>query len=623
MVNAKEKMAMAYYVGQDAAARQIQGIDALRTLAIVGVTLFHMFPDVVKGGYLGVSLFFVLTGYLLAYTSENERLAGDFHVLRYYGKRIRRMYPALLVMIFAVAGIYAIFQPEAVGDIREEAISVVLGYNNWWQIAQNADYFARIANASPFTHLWFMGIELQYCLLWPLFFLLYVVLARAFGKNAGVAVLALFGLGTALFMPLQYRPDLDVTRLYYGTDTRIFALLLGAAMGLCHAGRSAPKIRALWQEVLEFAAFEFLLIAVLVAYALLGGESAFLYQGGMFLLTLVFCLLLAVTTDRGMTIGKFLDAGIFRWIGRRSYGIFLWQYPVIYWFQQKGWDSRPDYPFWALLLIVLLAMWTEALTKSVMKRELPAIGGRLVYLQGVFFLAVTMGGVLLMGFGCRGLAAPAGYSTRAESQAELKARLEQNAAELERQKEAAAKAEAAREAEEKAARMQAVRLNDAACIGDSVMLSAAGSLQEVLPGCAVDAEVSRYVGGGIEAAQNLAVQGRLGNLVVVSLGTNGPISGNERYEAQTKQLLAMLGPKRRIFWVNVYCPHLKWQDPNNAYINKIAAEHSNVTVVDWYGLISGHPEWLSGDGVHPNNAGVEQYAKLIHDTMAETLAARR
>ena len=115
-------------------------------------------------------------------------------------------------------------------------------------------------------------------------------------------------------------------------------------------------------------------------------------------------------------------------------------------------------------------------------------------------------------------------------------------------------------------------------------------------------------------------QGRLGNLVVIALGTNGPIAGAERYEVQTRQLLEYLGPNRHIFWVNVYCPELKWQNTNNEYINKIAAEHSNVKVVDWYSLISQHPEWLVEDGIHPNNEGTAQYAKLIHDRMVQVLS---
>ena len=138
---------MADYVGGRPTTR-IQGLDALRTLAIVGVTLFHIFPDVVKGGYLGVSLFFVLTGYLLAYTTERERLASEFSLGRYFLKRLLRMYPALVVVILVTLGVYSFVLPETVVDMREEVLSVVLGYNNWWQIAANADY----CSSMPMNH---------------------------------------------------------------------------------------------------------------------------------------------------------------------------------------------------------------------------------------------------------------------------------------------------------------------------------------------------------------------------------------------------------------------------------------------------------------------------------------
>ena len=154
------------------------------------------------------------------------------------------------------------------------------------------------------------------------------------------------------------------------------------------------------------------------------------------------------------------------------------------------------------------------------------------------------------------------------------------------------------------------------------MLGASKELRKVLPACYIDAEVSRYVGGGIEAAQDMDAQGRLGNIVVIALGTNGPIAGQERYEVQSRQLLECLGPNRHIFWVNVYCPDLTWQNTNNDYINQMTAAHPNVHAVDWYGLVSQHPEWLSGDGIHPNDDGTVQYANLIHDRMVQVLSKK-
>lgn len=223
---------MSLFGREVAGRRHIDGLDVLRTLAIVGVTLFHMFPERLPGGYLGVSLFFVLTGFLLAYTSKRSWLEHRFRMKAYYWKRIKRIYPSLFIVLLTTIGIYQFVLPKAVAAIRPEFLSVILGYNNWWQIAQNADYFTRLTNASPFTHLWFMGIEMQYYLVWPLLFALYAFLDILVGRRAGLFVLAVLALGSAAVMPLLYEPDMDVTRLYYGTDTRVYALLFGAVLGL-------------------------------------------------------------------------------------------------------------------------------------------------------------------------------------------------------------------------------------------------------------------------------------------------------------------------------------------------------------------------------------------------------
>ena len=196
-------------------------------------------------------------------------------------------------------------------------------------------------------------------------------------------------------------------------------------------------------------------------------------------------------------------------------------------------------------------------------------------------------------------------------------------AENEKSAQEAAAREAQKAAEKAAAqqqRMAEVDLSGAACIGDSVMLGASPALRQVLPGCFIDAEVSRYVGGGLEAAKALAAQGHLGNIVVIALGTNGPIAGYERYAVQTNELLEYLGPNRHIFWVNVYCPKLTWQQVNNDCIRDMPIAHPNVTVVDWYSLVKDHPEWLTSDGIHPNDEGIQAYANLVHDTIARTLA---
>ena len=597
---------------------RIEGLDGLRTLAIVGVTLFHMFPEAVPGGYMGVSLFFVLSGYLLAYTCSRQLAQGSFSVAGYFWRRIKRIYPSLLLVLLVSTGAYYLLVPDVVAAVRPEVVSVLLGYNNWWQIAQNADYFTRLINTSPFTHLWFMGIELQYYLLWPVLCFFYAVLQSFFGTRAALLFMAFLGLASACVMPLSYVPGDDVTRLYYGTDMRIYALLFGAVMGLQRAEAGPHVMKSELLRKISCAAFVGMLAITIIAYFTLDGQNPLVYQGGMLAMTLLFCLLLRLTEDRGVPLGALLDMQGFRWIGKRSYGIFLWQYPVILLFSCMGWDKMPGWYFLEIALILLLAVWSDAVTDCLLSRELPFRAKPMAMVRVACFVVLSMCSMLVMGYGCCGIAASA--ESKASAVAELQAQLAEEEAEQARQNELAAE-------QAKAARIEAAKgqvdLSGAVCIGDSVMLGSSGRIRELLPACYVDAEVSRYVGGGLDAAKAFEAQGRLGNLVVIALGTNGPIAGYERYEVQTRQLLEYLGDSRHIFWVNVYCPHLTWQETNNNYIKKLAAEHGNVHEVDWYGLISQHPEWLTEDGIHPNSEGRVQYAKLIHDRIEQVLAEEK
>lgn len=604
--------------GREAAGRRhIDGLDVLRTLAIVGVTLFHMFPERLPGGYLGVSLFFVLTGFLLAYTSKRSWLEHRFRVKTYYMKRIKRIYPSLFIVLLTTIGVFSFVLPKAVAAIRPEFLSIVLGYNNWWQIAQNADYFTRLTNASPFTHLWFMGIEMQYYLVWPLLFALYAFLDILAGRRAGLVVLALLALGSAAVMPMMYKPDMDVTRLYYGTDTRVYALLFGAVLGLWWVDHPRARLGK-YRMLLGYLAWPVLVGASIAAYFLFDGQSAYVYEWGMLAMTALFCVLLLLTADDRFFVGAALESPGLRWLGwlgKRSFGIYLWQYPVIYLFAKLGWTQLPYYAALEIAAILVLTIWSDALAHVITSRRLPAIRGRHIVTACIFLTAFTLPGLALMGFGGHAIAVSA--DQKVSDTGELQERLAANAAE----QQAANDQAAAEAAEQKAAKDEAaVDLSGVACIGDSVMLGSSGELRKVLPGCIIDAEVSRYVGGGLDAAKEMAAQGRLGKNIVIALGTNGPIAGYEKYEVQTRALLEYLGPDRHIFWVNVYCPELSWQQTNNDYLVSMAKDHPNVTIVDWYGLVSKHPEWLGGDGIHPNDEGTAAYAKLIHDTMAETLA---
>ena len=532
---------------------RLLGMDALRTLAIAGVVLFHMFPRIVPGGYFGVSLFFVLSGYLLAFGNGNEHRNGRFGVWGYYGKRIKRIYPSLLIMLTLTAGAFSVLAPGTIKNASSELLSVVLGYNNWWQIARQADYFARMSGGSPFTHLWFLGIEMQYYLLWPLLFFVCTGLRDAGRKK----LLAFLSVAMLLFlsalMPVLYHmyPDIDLTRLYYGTDTRVYALLLGAALGFRRAADDGePQNENTSSGGVKAGAFFLCLAIVLAAYKYLDGQTPLVYQGGMLAVTLICCLLVLLAADERCSVAPFLGNSLFRWIGQHSYDIFLWHYPVIFLFHVKKWDGIPYAYAAEIAITLLLAAWSSAFSTFITERRFPRIGHYMVWAQGALFLLLTLCGTGVMGLGCREIAVSFGTEAREPS---LKAQLEERRRALEeenRRAEEAARAAREREKEEKRQRLESVDMRGIVCIGDSVLLIASDEVRELLPDCYIDAEVSRYVGGGLEVAKAYEARGLLGDTVVISLGTNGPIAGHERYEEQTLALLEYLGPKRRIFWVN-------------------------------------------------------------------------
>ena len=598
-------------IEQIAKKKQIPGLDALRTLAILGVTFFHMFPATIKGGYLGVSLFFVLTGFLLAYTTSTQ---ASFNALSYYLKRFKRIYPELLVTILVTLGTYYFLLPESVKGVFEEIISVIFGYNNWWQINQNADYFARITSSSPFTHLWFLGIEIQYYLVWPVIYLVYKAIKNKSGQKAGLLLLGAAAVVSAALMPILYNPDADVTRLYYGTDTRVYALLLGAIIGLCLGEEEqvvAGKITPAGKITLAIS-----FIVTLVAYVLMSGQAAFAYRGGMLAMTLLFCLMLYLLIITNF--GERLENPVCKFFGRYSYGIFLWQYPVIYLFGHRHWDNMPGASFVQLLLICALAVWSRYFTDSLMKKKLPFKGGNPASCPNLVFALVAVMTIGLMGFGTKAFIAAYGYKdvAKAELQAQLKANAEKLAAEN------AAAEKAAHEQAVNVAKGQ-VDLRGIVCIGDSVMLGSSSALRKQLPGCYIDAAVSRYVGDGVQIAEQLKANGKLGKVVLIHLGTNGPIAGYERYEKHTRKLLEVLGPDRDIFWVNFYCPDTTWQDTNNAYLsNEICGHHSNVHLINWYNLVHNRPELLVSDHIHPSSEGIKLYGELVKDTMVKVLAEK-
>lgn len=310
--------------------KRIRGLDGLKVIALLGVLIYHTFPKVLPGGYLGVVLFFVISGYLSAYGNLEKMESGEFSFKKYYQKRVLRLYPSLLVVLLSTIAVMTLIAPVKLANTQKEFFSVIFGYNNFWQIGMNADYFAQLSKNSPFTHLWYIAILLQFDLVFPFLLKGYVILKQKKGRGAAlVSVVAAVGI-SACIMPVSFAisKGSNITALYYSTFTRVCPLLAGTLLGFVHA----EKIRILNRHlkrplfgILEMAVWMTLYI---VLYFIADGTQSWVYLYGMNLCTLVACRMVEVLRTSFFT-GRLLDNPVTKWIGMYNYEIYLWQYPVL------------------------------------------------------------------------------------------------------------------------------------------------------------------------------------------------------------------------------------------------------------------------------------------------------
>ena len=314
--------------------RYMPGLDGLRAVAVLAVIAYHLQLPFAPGGLLGVGVFFTLSGYLITDLLLGQHaVSGRLALADFWLRRARRLLPALFVMLAVVAVWVALLDRAQLPGLRS-AMAAAAGYvSNWWLIAQHSSYFARFGPPSPLGHLWSLAVEEQFYLIWPWLLLLLLGLRAASQHCRGrywlaAAALALAA-ASAAEMILLYHPGYDPTRVYDGTDTRAFALMIGAALALLWPSRllrADPGSRGRW--LLDGAGAAGLIGILLLAWRT-GQYSPFLYRGGMVLLSAGTAAVVAACASPASRIGRALGWGPLRWLGVRSYGIYLWHYPII------------------------------------------------------------------------------------------------------------------------------------------------------------------------------------------------------------------------------------------------------------------------------------------------------
>ena len=314
--------------------RYMPGLDGLRALAVLAVIAYHLEFGWAQGGLLGVGIFFTLSGYLITDMLLAQIDRGGVRLVAFWLGRARRLLPALFLMLAVVVTWVTVVGPAQPPQFREAVGAAALYVSNWQLILQHVSYFARFGPASPLNHLWSLGVEEQFYIVWPLLLPLGVRLIRerptAAGLRPRLAMATLMlAAASAVEMGLLYRPSFDPSRIYFGTDTRAFEILAGAALAMVWpSARLRSDISRGARRTLDcLGVIGLLAICVLVVQS--SQYSAFLYRGGFVLLALATVLLLAALVHPAARLGAVLGFAPLRWIGVRSYGIYLWSVPII------------------------------------------------------------------------------------------------------------------------------------------------------------------------------------------------------------------------------------------------------------------------------------------------------
>lgn len=615
-------------------SRYITGFDGIRTLAVIGVILYHLLPTQMRGGYLGVPVFFVVSGYLITDLLRQEwDQNGRIAVKDFYVRRMKRLYPSMVVMLLLSAAYITLFQRNLLNNLRGVVVSSLLYVNNWWQINHGLSYFDRFGNESPFTHLWSLAVEGQNYLIWPLLFILLMKLV----KNRGTIFKIVIGcsLLSALLLAIWYSPGADPTRVYYGTDTRLFSIWMGSALAFIwpstHLKKEIPKKA---KRVLNLAG-GLSFIGLVITFFVLDDHLSFVYYGGMLLVSLLCTILVAVTAHPGASLNRWLTNPLFSYIGKRSYGIYLYQFPVMIFYEAKIGNVGENVLLHTLIEIVLILLISELsyrfienplrkfhykdtfrtvrnwFSKPVISRQKPwLLPGLLVSLVALYGIAT----------------APVNYVDAQQQQLKENIAANKKAAEQTQKNANGSDTESTGDNSSKATEaeqsvMEKYGLTEAqvkkaeeleiTAFGDSVMLDATADLQEIFPKAVVDGDVGRQLYESPELIKALKEKDLLRDTVLIGLGTNGSFT-----ETQFDNLMKEIGD-RKVYWINVRVPTQRWQNEVNSMLEKMAAKYDNMTLIDWYDLSNEHEEWFYEDRVHPNPDGMLQYCTLVSQAILQ------
>jgi peptidoglycan/LPS O-acetylase OafA/YrhL/lysophospholipase L1-like esterase len=582
----------------------IPALDGIRAIAVIAVLLYHAELLWAPGGFLGVEVFFVLSGFLITALLWSELVAsGGLGFRGFWFRRARRLLPALFGLLVVTLAAFLIGWPHEIAAIRGDVAAAFTYSSNWYLIGVKRSYFQTFGRPSPFGHLWSLAIEEQFYLLWPLLLtLLFVRIRRPKRVAAFIGGAALL---SACAMWVLYS-SADPSRVYYGTDTRAAGLLIGAALAVVWRPWTPGYRTRIGPRMLELAAAG--AGAILIwAFVRWDEFSSFTYRPGIQIVALASAVLVAASVHPETRLHAVLGLKPLRWIGRRSYGIYLWHWPVYVVTRPGidiGWSSGPVLVLRLGLTLLLAELSFRYVEEPVRRGALGRIGRRLVArartsrvqrrrlqlgwagasMACLLAIALLVGGVVR---------APAPALTASQLGLDNSPSL------------APVSTEQPDVTERPDPSLTGIPLSVVA-IGDSVMVDTRAALRAEIPGIYVDAKVGRHTSGGVAILSALRDANRLGSVVVIHLGTNGRLNSSD-----FDQLMSVLTDVQRVVFVNLKVPR-SWETPDNRAIAAGVKRYPNTVLVDWHDRwreCGTHVFW--SDGVHPTPSGAACYARMI------------